>query len=352
MTGRARVAAALFALSAASACAGPQAPLNVGMNSRPVDLLLGERIRVVTESVAPPISPSFAPNGTASDRPSYAPRGPVHLAPGSTPPLPERACPAASADAPILTQKTASPPGPPSSATYTYRVKGSVTAAGHTKALPAKLTRDVANIRPDPPAAYTFDAFDSLDSESSVTSYRLVPDWYPARPPTGTVDVVTGTAQTDTGQQVPGNPAGSRAQPGLYITRLAASDTGLRVPDPGIKVVEFPVATGASFSTAASDGVTTMTYTSTVNRVPARVDACGVLLDVFQVDLTGEITKQTDSPGDQGYVRATFNASYGVAPQFGALVVWEKVAITSADVSRTEEATINQEPARPQPGSG
>jgi hypothetical protein len=164
--------------------------------------------------------------------------------------------------------------------------------------------------------------------------------------------VASGAVQSNTGQQVPGNPSGSRAQPGLYITRLAASDSSLRVPDPGIKLVDFPVQTGTSFSSAATDGVTTMTYTSTVNTVPARVDACGVLLDVYQVDLAGEISKQTTNTADQGYVRATFKASYGVAPQFGGLVVWEKVDIASANVSRTEEATVNQEPARAQAVAG
>jgi hypothetical protein len=109
-------------------------------------------------------------------------------------------------------------------------------------------------------------------------------------------------------------------------------------------VVDFPVASGATFTTTASDGVTTIAYTSTVNTLPSRVDACGVLLDVHQVDLKGEITK---SAADDQLVRAQFSASYGVAPQFGALVVWEKVEINSGDVSRTMEATINQEPARP-----
>jgi hypothetical protein len=339
---------AVVALLSATACSGPEAPLRVGMNSRPVDLLLGQRIRVVTELVAPPVSPSFAPTGYLDDvlptagTPLRRPRGPA----GPVTPI---ECPTAPADAAILTPKTPVPPGPPASATYTYRVKGSVTVAGHVRALPSALTRDVANIHPDPPAAYLFDAFDSMDSETAVTSYRLVPDWYPVRPPTSTLDVAEGTVQTQTGQQAPGSPVGSREQPGLYIVRLAASDPGLRLPEPGIKLVEFPVAAGAAFTTAATDGVTTVSYTSTVNPVPARVDACGVLLDIYRVDVVGEITKSTSQ---DGYVRAQFNASYGVATQFGALVVWEKVDITSADVSRTLEATINQEPARPQPAEG
>lgn len=340
---------ALVALLAATACSGPKAPMNVGMNARPVELLLGQRIRVVTETVSPPVSPSFAPTGYLDDE--FAPRGatPHRKRPGHAGPVIPIECPTAPPGAGIVTPKTPSPPGPPASATYSYRVNGSVKVGEHIKALPSELTRDVANIRPDPPAAYVFDAFDTMGSETAVTSYRLVTDWYPARPPTSNLDVAENTAETHAGQEAPESPAGSRAQPGLYIVRLAASDPGFRVPDPGIKVVEFPVVTGATFTTAATDGVTTVAYTSTVSSVPARVDACGVLLDVHQIDVSGEITKST---AQEGYVRAQFTASYGIATQFGALMVWEKVEITSDDVARKLEATINQEPARPQAVEG
>lgn len=345
---RRRLVLAVAAAVSATACSGPDAPLNVGMNTRPVELLLGQRIKVVTEGIAPPMSPSFAPTGYL-DEPGGTGTAPELLRRPKTVPGPGTpvACRTAPPDAGILTLATPSPPGPPSPATYTYRVKGAVTVAGHTRALPEQFTRDLANVRAEPPAAHTFDAFDSMGSESSVTSYRLVPEWHPV--PTSTTDVAENAAETQTGQEVPGAPAGSRVQPGLYITRLAASDTGFRAADPGIKLVEFPVVPRATFTTAASDGVTTMTYTSTVNPVPARVDACGVLLDVHQVDLTGEISRSTEN---EGYVRARFAASYGVATQYGGLVAWEKVEISSEEVSRTLEATINQEPARPQTSEG
>jgi len=50
---------------------------------------------------------------------------------------------------------------------------------------------------------------------------------------------------------------------------------------------------------------------------------------------------------DQGTIRAEFTSAYGVATQFGGLIVWEKTKVTSDDVERKLEATINQLPAAP-----
>jgi hypothetical protein len=339
-----RHAAVAVLLLAASACRGPEAALNVGMNAKPVDLLLGQRIRVVTGGVAPPVSTSFAPTGYLDGAAAPAKDVPVHVPSRTSGTSP---CPSAPVDAAILTPKTPAPPGPPSAATYTYRVKGSIRVGGAERALPGELTRDVVNIRSEPPAAFAFDTFDTMGGQTSATTYRVVPGWYPVQPPTSNGDIAKSAAETQTGQQIPNSPTASRAEPGLYILRFAAGDAGFRVSDPGIKLVDFPVELGATFTSAATDGVTTMNYTSTVNPVPTRVNACGILLDVYQVDLAGHISKSTS---EDGYVDAPFTASYGIAPQFGGLVVWEKIQITSADVSRTMEATINQEPARPGPG--
>jgi hypothetical protein len=321
----------LTALLLLVACAGPQAPLEVGMNARSVDLLLGLRAGLVTDGpVFPPI-PTHVPGLGGPGLPGTYPS-----------PKPER-CPAAAPNAPYLVPAPPKIGAPPSAATYRYRTEGEVRNGKDAVKLPAVTTRTIKQPRKEETGSFTFDVVTKVGADETTTSFRIVPEWFPAPPPTGTVDTGAGTVENDTGQSVPReHPEGSRIQPGLYLTRIDSDDSAVTLKDPGLKIVDFPIKPGAVFRSVATDGVTTLNYTSTVPAERPRIDACGTLIDVHRVDLTGQIARRA-ATGE--VVTALFNSSYGIATQYGGVIVWERAEVASGPVSRRIEATIDSVPA-------
>lgn len=367
---RALPSAAGAVLLLATGCAGPVAPLEIGMNTRAVNLLLGERLTVVTQGpppvvpvgVAPPLPPSSP--GDLSVLPPPPPQPPLELPPILPPDIPPGPCPAAAPDAALLNLATRTITLPPAPAKYTYRTTGGVFAAkpdpSNTKfplafnvaTLPQTTTREVTNVeREVGTKSYLYDVVTTMDvmtgtgkktQKKSTATYRIVPEWTPASPP----------------QQIDDNDGllGARSKPGLYLMRVDSPSGTFVVPEPGLKLVELPIQLNASFQTAGTDGSTTMSYTSTVNRDQPKVDACGELIDAFQIDLKGTISqpsRQTD-----GVIIGNFTASYAIAPQFGGLIVQEATDVTSDAngvplAKRTLNATINRVPEKPKaPGDG
>lgn len=129
----------------------------------------------------------------------------------------------------------------------------------------------------------------------------------------------------------------------------SGSSDDVTLPDPGLKLVDLPVQVGASFHIARTDGVTTMEYTSTVNRDRPRIDACGQLIDAFQIDLEGTISRQSAQTNEVAIGDVT--ASCAIAPQFGGLVVEEATKASSNAngvhlAQRTLNATISSIPRK------
>lgn len=328
MLNRAISVAAVLLLAA---CAGPQAPLEVGMNARSVDLLLGARADLVTRG------PVFPPIATTVPG-LFGPRIPGTFA--SPKPQP---CPAAAPNAPYLVQAPPKIGLPPSAATYRYRTEGEVRNGNDATKLPAVTTRTIKKPLKEETGSFTYDVVTKVGADETTTSFRIVPEWFPAQPPTGTIESGKGVVEGNTGQEVPEeHPEGSRVQPGLYLTRIGSDDSAVTLDDPGLKVVDFPITAGATFRSAATDGVTTLNYTSTVPTDRPRIDACGTLIDVLRVDLTGQIARRTET-GE--VVTALFSSSYGIATQYGGVIVWERAEVASGPVSRRIEATITSVPA-------
>jgi hypothetical protein len=326
-----RRAAIVAVMGLLVACAGPQAPLEVGMNARSVDLLLGARAGLVTKG------PVFPPIGITVPG-VFGPR-----VPGTFASPPAQRCPTAAPNAPYLVQAPPKVALPPSAATYRYATTGEVRNGEDAVKLPAVTTRTIEQPRKEETGSYTFDVVTTIGDAQTTTSFRIVPEWFPTQPPTGTIDSGRVLVEGNSGQEVPDeHPEGSRIQPGLYLTRIDADDPDVRFSDPGMKVVDFPIKAGATFRSAATDGVTTVNYTSTVPTSRPRVDACGTLIDVLAVDLSGQIARRTPT-GE--VVTALFTSSYGIATQYGGVIVWERAEVASGPVSRRIEATITSVPA-------
>jgi len=361
-------AAAGAVLLLATGCAGPVAPLEIGMNTRAVNLLLGERVTVVTQGPPPVVPVGVAPPplsspGDFSVVPPPPPQPPLELPPILPPDIPPGPCPEAAPDAALLNLATRTITLPPAPAKYQYRTTGGVFAAkpdpSNTKfplafnvaTLPQTTTREVTDVESEPLGSYVYDVVTTMNvmtatgkktQKKSTATYRIVPEWTPAEPPPQAT--------------LPNDPTGARIKPGLYLTQVDSPSGTFAVPEPGLKLVDLPIQLNASFQTAGTDGSTTMSYTSTVNRDQPKVDACGELIDAFQIDLKGTISqpsRQTD-----GVIIGNFTASYAIAPQFGGLIVQETTDVTSDAngvplAKRTLNATINRIPEKPKaPGDG
>ncbi|MEX2100479.1 MAG: hypothetical protein WEB19_03605 [Acidimicrobiia bacterium] len=334
-----RLLAALLVLLA-TACAGPEAPLVVGMNDRTVDLVLGARVRVVTE-VVPPALPlritlprpgqTFPAAGVFT---TFPPAPPAPCAP--TVPLTDESIPAHQ-------RATAEPQAPPAEATYDYDTLGFVLFVDPDQnegapspenvplgasVLPVKTTRTVGGVAAEPPVGslrgYTYDVVWEAGDRASTSSYRIVVGPQVAPPPSEP----TGSLPQDppVTKRIPG--ANPPVQPGLYLTQGDRGTAGgFHPPAPGMRLVDFPVVAGASFATTATDGVSTIDYTSTVGFSPVVINACGTWVEGWPVAVDGTVASA--DPEFLGHQLARFNARYTIAPQFGGLIIDEEVEVTT-----------------------
>ncbi len=344
-----RWVAAILTL-AAVACRGPVAPLEVAMGDRLVDVLLGERVRVVSEVVPPavPIEPFPFPGRQEFPLPGF-PRGPAIPC---DPPQeivipPERS---ASRD----------PYGPPAPATYTFDTIGAVLYVepggeppglppdpgdiplGGT-GLPLRTTRTIDNVRalasvPSDPTrpgtglirSFTFDVVWQAGDRTSVSAYRIAVG---PRPPLPNSDPGSAPPEASPGvERLEG--AGLSTSPGLFLTRAdSGTAAGFRLPAPGMKLVDFPIVAGASFSASATDGVTTVDYSSSLGFSPVAVNACGSWIEGWPVTLTGTVVSA--DPEYLGHQLARFTARYVIGPQYGGLAIDEYVTVTTTDAAGT-----------------
>lgn len=362
-------------------CSAPVAPLEIGMNTRAVNLLLGERVTVVTQGPPPSVPVELPPPASAPELPPPPPPPSVELPPIDPMPdiePPPEECPDAPPDAPYLNTATRTIELPPAPGKYEFSTQGGVFAfkpdpsqlpgsplGVNVGVIPPTTTREVTNVDREGTGSYVFDVVTRMDvtdakgkksTKQSTAKFRIVPEWYPAKPPADP-NSAGGTVEGGTGQDVPGDPTGAGIKPGFYLRNVdSGSDDSRKLPEPGLKLVDLPIQVGQSFHTAGTDGVTTMEYTSTVNRDRPRVDACGDLIDAFQIDLEGTISQKSQQSDEM--VIGNFTASYAIAPQFGGLIVQEATEVTSDAnglpvAKRTLNATINSVPKKPKaPGGG
>lgn len=338
LTRATRPAAASFAVFALAltACAGPQAPLNVGLKELPSDVELGAGERTTpTVAPVPPVGLPLARSAVRQFEPPFE-------VPAIPSPAPE-ACPAADPrDAPAreAVNTVAAPPTP---GDYPFRNEGlfEVTGANAKSGrFPTSSMRRVANVSRigftgTSEVWYRFDVEATLGELSTTTTYTLVPEG-----------------------EVPQVEPGSGA--GLYITRVRTEFANGSEEDfqptraPGLLLLPFPLVVGHTWEAAGTDprsGVT-MAFTGRVGQ-KTRVDACGTPLDAWTVRIAGTVGEEP--PGGAvspaGYTSVV--ADYAFGTQYGALSLADTVQIDRIEregtLDQRNHATIHVEPTLPDP---
>ena len=327
-----------LAVSLTAACGGPERPLEVGFKEVPSNVVLGAQSSPtpapsgprgggVTIVYLPPPSVVALPP-PPFDVPDERPRRPLPAPP--TAPVCGTADPR---EAPAL-EALSRIEAPPADAAYLFRNDGRFETSGadaQRGAFPTASLRTVKTVFvSDDGLVFDFTVTETLGVTTTTTTYRVLKS----------AVVLTATE--------------GAVEPGLYITRVDSTDTTGETrsfaPTPALRLAALPLVRGAVVESRGVDPQTamTMSFTSTVTG-KARVDACGVPLDSWTLDLTDG---QVLSPEEN----LDFTSTYSVGTQYGGLVLRETVAyageVDGAGVSRTNTATIAQVPtpaAGPQP---
>lgn len=313
---------AMVALVGLCACAGPRRPVEFGVKEVASDLVLGGKppAPALLPAPVPPVA-FTASLADLAPQPARAPAGTAPAFPPATP-APAVACPAADPLAPIRVPAPNRITAPPQPATYSYRVTGADTVGGadpRSVSLPPTSTRTVRAINEASDGSFTFVVDATLGGETSSTTYHVVP----------------------AGPLVP--------QAGLFLSGMTTTAAGGQTsftPRPELLLMPFPADPGATFTAAATDGVTTVKLDGTVNQ-KARVDACGTPLDAVAIHVEGTVS----SAGPRSR-QDDVKADYFIASGFGGLSIQDSVALSSTilqdgaatSASRTLLATISRPP--------
>lgn len=325
---RSRALVACLAVGLA-ACAGPRTPLEVGVKEFPTDVLYGKRAE------APPPPPAFNPNPGFPILIQPPPRVSSSVSPPPSPsPLP---CPTAHPFAAPKYEARSRGRAAPLAANYPFRNKGSFENTGASKSsgtFPPQTKRTVTKVQKASDGSFTFQIEEDLLDRFTTTSYRVVPD----------------------------SPLSDQA--GVFITqivtRFRAGGSDSFTPATAIRLLAFPAASGTEWDSIGTDPLTQMTMRFHARigiDVPnpehpdqpgvlakARVDACGVVLDAWYVQIKdGQILgANTD---------LDFKSIYAVVPQFGGFPVMEDITVTGTDRGTQTKshnlATISKEPIFP-----
>jgi hypothetical protein len=309
----ARTIALLGALLTLSAC-GPSAPFEVAIRSYASDVAYGsqstatpEPAQVAVPVELPPGAPPLIFGAPAPPPPTAAPK------PTATP-APD--CPAAGvgAVAELPAEPFATVPPPPG--VYAWHEQGSFRqGGGPALQFAPKLAHTVANASaPDATGSYTFDVTTSSGGLNGLqrvtTSYQVVPP-----PPTGSNVVGVSTTQAA----------------GIYVTAMVMTDSSspnarLAHFAPPLLILQFPASELPAWTTQGTDSGSgdTLQLSAAVTG-HARVDACGKIVDAWEVHATGSLTGPDQT--------LSLDLTYDVATQYGGLVVREKDSISGTQVS-------------------
>ena len=328
-----RVLLLMLAGALTAGCSGPDRPLQVGVKEVPSNVVLGDQssptpapVVQVTSGPAPVFALPPPPSVVTLPPPPLALPEPDRP---QAPPVPQptaAACPAADPlEAPAL-EAPSDISARPARAQYLFRNTGSFEQSGadaRRGSFPALSLRTVSGALDNPNGSgFAFSVTETLGDITTTTEYVVV-----------------------TSQPLPTDP-----ERGLYIARISSSSGSDFRPTPSLKVASLPLVRGSTHEARGVDPrtATAMSFTSTVTGKD-RVDACGVPLDSFTVELTeGRVISPTQD--------LTFTSTYALGTQFGGLVLRESTAFAGRDgdagISRSLLSTINQVPktmSGPQP---
>jgi hypothetical protein len=317
-----RARLALLAAALLLTACGPTPPFQLAVRAIPGDVAYG------AQSQPSPTAGAAQPGPAAAALPPGAPPL-IYGAPASPPAAtfaptsaatPQPQCPAAPVDAVPLLAADPSATVPPVAGTYPWHTDAAhsyyTVGGGARQQFPPQLTHTVANVSaPDSTTgAYTFDVATSAGGVTGMqkvtNSYQVVP------PPQGTTNV-QGVSTTQAS--------------GLYLTAMTAQDSGLptrRVAKfaPPILLMQFPGTDLATWKTAGTDSATgtTITLSGAVTRHVA-VDACGSLVDAWEVHATGTLAGPNQN--------LTLDLTYDVATQYGGILVGESSTVTGTEMA-------------------
>ena len=403
---RARAALALATASLlATGCSGPGNPLQVGV----ANVTSGVVVDTADAPPSIPLPPTFRPLPTspAFTVPGSAPAAQLPAVelplPVDPPALP---CPELDLLASIKQPTGTSIPLPPAEHSYDFRERLSVGKAG---AQPTRLAlvshRTVANVAQTVGstgiAQYTYDVVvrEGNLTASTTTTYLVVPN----DPNSTDAGLPADPTATVPNQTAPGSP-------GLYITNIVSRSgttvTSTFTPQPPMKLLSLPVVVGERFDVVSTDGQATIAYRASVVAKSKVYNACGNPVQAVQVNLDGAANLHTSAdlnpyidqlkkcigvtglacaqdvptlcpsnvpcpafpdlpptpplphgadvndPGGARYTngngQSEFTATYGIAPQYGGLSVFDSIDSTNTAVTGSvlsiSTATINSVP--------
>lgn len=303
---------ALFGIVLLGSGCGPTVPLEVAMRQAVITVFAGHH--------APSPSPSLPP--------VFAPPPPLNLTfPTFTamPPPTATLCPDLNEFAVVKDPATQLISGPPPMASYVMRSSGTYSLASTSGQLPTTL----ALVQPAEPKAGT----DQVDG--AFHDYSLI---------------VASSAESYTVygfRLAPDNPA----TPGILLTSLHWKDSVRGnfdfVPDQPLQFLPTPVNNGNTWSSAGTDPIDQTSIQLNGKVARETVNACGVALDSYQVQISGTIVSPT--------FQLTWTANYDIGTQFGGLILKEDVTLSGPDSVRNlgdtytykETSIINTEPEFP-----
>ena len=312
-----RRAIVAIALSLVAGGCGPKPGLEVGLKDYSTDILFGSPVE------AEPIPVPLPTQSLDAGVPSLIVSPPPLIAgPGTPPPRPPRvvACPDPPVDA-VAKPAAARISAAPATGTYQYRQSGTFVAESRQVPYPPQSDRVVTNVTSNQDG--TLDTFDVVikDQMTQTTTYKLRG---------GVTDLFNG----------------------LYITKIV-TDVGDGSPrvfapvDLGLRIIALPAAKNVAWQSSATDpqGRTNFNVNGTIKGTQ-QVNACGTLLQGWEVSLTGTITGPNKN--------VTLTATYVVAPQMGGVIIADSVTQQGTDegkpVFTQVSSVLNSPTPKPLPG--
>ena len=296
---RSAVAVALgLAVALAGAGCGPKSRLHLGLRDYSTNVVYGSQHKPAPPRAVPgaAIDPGF-PAFIQPPLPAEAPAPPARrrqvLPAGGD-------CPVAAFSVAAAIAATPTVVAPPVKGLYRYRQTGYISVNGRTGSPPPDAARAIQNIVDPNDGTFTFDVADAQPSGTvTLTSYL--------------VDQRTGSFAND----------------GIFITqivtRMPDGSIDQFAPSTPVRIITLPAdVSNPTWESAGTDGVhnLTMALNGTITK-RGRIDACGTVLDSWEVHATGRIVNPAKS--------LSFDTTYDIGTQFGGLSLAETLSLSGTD---------------------
>jgi hypothetical protein len=341
------VAAAVLLLAGCVHQGGP----GVGVKALSADIVFG----------VPPVKPDATPPGVAPPAGLDESLTTPPLTPPTTgrtrttlPKAPAAACPDALETAAATQAATGSVANPPEPGRYRWKVSQSQPGGGKKTGFIQRAITNVSPVTSAPNPEHDVDA--SQPAETRVFTYDLTTFAADGSKRVTTFQVKTGAVNALVDAPVGTTPAaGGEADRGVALAKIvdydaAGKTTSTFTPQPVVLLLPLYVASNQQFQSVGVDpGGASLVHNATV-RSRKTVDACGDLVDGWEVDSTETFTDSAGLATSSSYI-------YYIATQLGGVLTYERIAPPDGTAAGTSfpdavtELTLGQ--LKPSPaGSG